>query len=147
MAVYTEKFLSLPRFLRDTQAKNPGTWFKFTAHPDTGVFRVGHTHFTDRHKGASFFDDFIPGIISCNCALHILQNTRKNAPVAQKGFHDNMFRALQGAKSLGKYFCKLTMFQNNYPQVKQYLESIPCEQWVHFAQLAAGAPHLRLADQ
>ena len=225
MAVYTEKFLSLPRFLHDTQAKNPGTWFKFTAHPDTGVFRgvfvsfgpaatllrsfgrnvsgadfghsssyvfegvyalgihqtgsgvliplwaacfggdwmnekgaswqfcgqciqesgiqdlypMGHTHFTDRHKGASFFDDFIPGIISCNCALHILQNTRKNAPVAQKGFHDNMFWAVQGAKSLGEYFCNLTKFQNNFPQVKQYLESIPREQWVHFAQLAAGA--------
>ncbi len=40
VAVYTEKFLSLPRFLHDTQAKNPGTCFKFTAHPDnTGVFR------------------------------------------------------------------------------------------------------------
>ncbi len=115
MAVYTEKFLSLPRFLHDTQAKR------------------------DRHKGASFFDDFIPGIISCNCASHILQNTRKNAPVAQKGFHDNMFWAVQGAKSLGEYFCNLTKFQNNYPQVKQYLESIPREQWVHFAQFAAGA--------
>ena len=224
-AVFMEKFLCLPRFLHDVQAKNPETWFKFATHPDTGVFRaafvcfgpaatllrsfgrnvsgadfghssspvfegvyalgmhqtgsgvliplwaasfggdwmhekgatwefcgrcileagiqdlypMGHTHFTDRHKGAHFFDGFIPGIISCYCAFHILGNTRKHAPVEQKGFHDNMFWAVQGAKTAGEYFINLTKFKTNYPAVKQYLESLPRERWVHFAQLGAGA--------
>jgi hypothetical protein len=72
------------------------------------LYPMGHTHFTDRHKGAHFFDGFIPGIISCYCALHILGNTRKHAPVDQKGFHNNMFWVVQGAKSAGEYFINLT---------------------------------------
>ncbi len=44
-AVYTEKFESIPRFLYDTQVKNPGTWYKFAAHPETGVFRAAFVAF------------------------------------------------------------------------------------------------------
>jgi len=44
-AVFMEKFLCLPRFLHDVHAKNPETWFKFAAHPDTGVFRAAFVSF------------------------------------------------------------------------------------------------------
>ena len=103
------------------------------------LYPLGHTHFTDRHKGAPFFQDFLPGIIACSCSKHILDNARHKAPIPQKGFHDNMFWAVQGAKSLGEYHLQLTKFQHNFPAVKAYLEAIPRERWVHFAQHAAGA--------
>jgi hypothetical protein len=81
------------------------------------LYPMGHTHFTDRHKGAPFFQDFLPGIIACSCSKHMLDNARNKAPIAQKGFHDNMFWAVH-----------LTKFQHNYPAVKVYLEAIPREQ-------------------
>ncbi len=31
--------------LHDVQAKNPETWFKFAAHPNTGVFRAAFVSF------------------------------------------------------------------------------------------------------
>jgi hypothetical protein len=88
------------------------------------LYPMGHTHFTDRHKGAPFFQDFLPGDISCSCSKHILDNARQKAPITQKGFHDNMFWAVQGAKSLGEYHLHLTKFQRNFPAVKAYLEAI-----------------------
>ena len=130
------------------------------------LYPFGHANFTDRHKGAHFFGQSIPGIISLHCTKHIIENARHYVCQAQKSFHDNMVWALQGSRSQGEYYVHLAKFNTNYPDVKvkracyylmqhiflsighlrkAYLELIPKEDWVHYAQVARGA-YLRLED-
>jgi hypothetical protein len=40
------------------------------------LYPFGHANFTDRHKGAHFFGQSIPGIISLHCTKHIIENAR-----------------------------------------------------------------------
>lgn len=73
-----------------------------------------------------------------NCARHILDNAR-NAPKTEKVFHENMFWAVQGAKSEAEYWDSLSKFKRNYPNVYEYLKNIPIKTWVRFKQLELGA--------
>jgi hypothetical protein len=95
----------------------------------------------------------IPGIIRLHCTKHITGNARDYVPTAQKSFRDNMVWALQESKSVGEYYVHLAKFNANYPNVKvhyiflisvlfrvrkAYLEQIPKEDWVHYAQVGRG---------
>ena len=82
------------------------------------LYPLGHTNFTDRHKGAHYFGSAIPGIISLNCTKHIIENARNYVQTAQKSFHDNMVWELQGSKSAGEYYVHLAKFNTNFPDVK-----------------------------
>jgi hypothetical protein len=137
--VFTEKFACLPWFLHDIVAKNPGSWMDVKRNEHTSEFMaaffafggecvlkaglqplypLGHTNFTDRHKGAHCFGSAIPGIISITCTKHIIENARDYVQTAQKSFHDNMVWELQGSKSAGEYYVHLAKFNTNFPDVK-----------------------------
>jgi hypothetical protein len=82
------------------------------------LYPFGHANFKDRHKGAHFFGQSIPGIISLHCTKHIIENARHYVCQAQKSFHDNMVWVLQGSRSQGEHYVHLTKFNANYPDVK-----------------------------
>lgn len=99
----------------------------------------GKTCFTDRAKGASYFDAKFATLTSVYCGRHILANARAQAPKSEKIFHDNMFWRLQGSVSEMQYWHYLGQFEANYPTVKSYLQNIPRGDFIRYDQVNRGA--------
>ena len=56
----------------------------------------------------------------------------------RKGFNDNMFWEVQGARTEEEFWVA-RKFSTNFPSVYDYLAALEKKSWVNYAQIAAGA--------